>query len=94
MMKGTFLFRASGAFSTFLLIASGISFLGAIWFFVRGGQYHLLIGNVIADVRPALWSLFFLLLGVVCILLNVLLHRLCRDIADLLKAIEEKQTHT
>jgi len=53
--------------------------------------FELLVGYFIhAFVHwGPIWSAFFFLLGVITIFINVAIHKVCRDIALLLKNTEE-----
>ena len=78
--------------SKILLIFSLISFtVSAVFFFIGGGEV-LLRPEVRVSHTYAIWCVFFLLLGIVTFLIDISIHKVCSDVAELLKEIEDKKT--
>lgn len=93
MNKGYYWFRECGALSKLLTIFSIISFVIAGILLVVNDihTWHLgLFSNEYSFRSHHAWILFLVLLGVILILVNITLHKICRDIATLLKEIEDK----
>lgn len=79
MRKGYYIFRECGSFSRVLLwISAACVVLPAILFFVSREWF----GLVVLFAIPILTASIFV---------NVALHKLCRDVATLLKEIEDKK---
>ena len=97
MKKGLFYFPESGRYSIFLSIVSAVSILLAIIIFfathvdgitvisvfLRNG-FRIFSPHAFVHWGP-IWSAFFFLLGIITIFINVAIHKVCRDIASLLK---------
>lgn len=96
MKKGYYLFRKCGPLSSTLTILSAISFeiAGIILVLNDTHAWHLgLFGDGHYFDALHAWILIFVLLGVVLIIVNITLHKICRDIATLLKEIEDKTSN-
>lgn len=91
MKKGYYYFGESGHISKFLVIMGLVSLIIAIVFFFAGDDIELTRPNAIGNTTYAIWSAFFLLFGIVAFIVNYCIHKICIDIATLLKKIEDKQ---
>ena len=106
MRKGYYLFRECGSLSRVLTVLGIISFVASflclfigvhsIWqtwslgMFMQTWHLGLLDKDSYFHSHHA-WFLFFLALSIVLITANVCVHKICTDIATLLKEIENKK---
>ena len=88
MKKGYYYFGECGSLNKILLIIGGISGVASIVFFFLGGWEVLTRPYAIGNCSYAMWCLFFLLLCSVTFLIDFCIHKICRDIATLLKQME------
>jgi len=93
MRKGYYLFRECGALSDALAILSAVSLVIAGIIIIANDIHTWHLGlfsdNFYFSAHHA-WVLFFVLLSIIMIVANIVLHKICRDIATLLKEIKEK----
>lgn len=91
MKKGYFYFGECCALSKALIIVGSISLLASAIFFFLGGWEVLTRAYAIANATFSIWCVFFLLIGIILFLINICIHKICRDIATLLKKLEDKK---
>lgn len=91
MKKGYYYFGECGSLGKILAIIGGISFSISAVFFYLGGWGVFIRPRAVGNCSYAMWCLFFLLICVVAFLIDFSIHKICRDIATLLKQIEDHQ---
>lgn len=91
MKKGYYYFGECGSLGKMLAIIGGISFSVSAVFFFLGGWAVLIRPWAVGNYSYAMWCLFFLLICVVAFLIDFSIHKICRDIAALLKQMEDRK---
>ena len=91
MKKGFYHFGECGSLSRGLVIAGCLSFLLAVLFFCIGGRIELTRPNAVGETTYSIGCAFFLLLSLVLFIANHCVHKICTDIATLLKQLEAKK---
>lgn len=92
MKKGLYYFGESGYLCKGLGISGAICFIVSSVLFFLGGRLVLTMPNVDVSTTYAIWCVFFLLLSIVHFLAILCINKVCRDIATLLKEIENKNS--
>lgn len=92
MRKGYYYFGECGVLSKELAILGGVSFMVSSIFFFLGGWEVLTRPCALGNNAFAIWCAFFLFLSIVFFLAIFCIHKVCRDIATLLKEIENKDS--
>ncbi len=92
MRKGYYYFRECGSIEKVLLITGIISVVLAFVFWFKGGYLSLISDEYYFTVNNA-WFLFFLLISIFAFISDFCVHKICRDIATLLKEVEENAKH-
>lgn len=90
MQKGYYYFGESGLLCKILSILGGISFIVSCVLFFLGGQVELTMPDAVGNTTYAIWCAFFLFLSIVLFLAVLCINKVCRDIATLLKELEDK----
>lgn len=92
MRKGYYYFGECGALSKVFAILGVVSFIVSFVFFIMGGWVVLIRPYEFGNTAYAIWCAFFLFLSIGFFLVIFCVHKVCRDIATLLKEIENKQS--
>ena len=92
MKKVYYYFGECGTLVKTLTLAGIISLAVSAVLFFKGGWEVLCRSWASGNNTYAIWCAFFLLLGVMLIIINICIHKICRDVATLLKEIEDKKT--
>lgn len=104
MRKGYFYFPNSSRLSKFVICFAILSFfISMVLFLITNVDGLLFITIFLRDGFRAfnfytqiqwghIWSIFFLILGIFAIMINVTIHKICEDIAYLLKQGEVKKS--
>ena len=92
MKKGYYFFGECGSLSKKLIIAGLISIAISGVLFLIGGWEVLTRPYAIGNETYSIWCIFFLLIGIILFIINICIHRICRDIATLLKDVEDNRT--
>ncbi len=90
MRKGHYEFRYVKGLTIGLFCGGSLSLLLSILLFLLGGWVGLLEPDYYANTPLSLWTLFFLLLGTLLLVVNGCIHKLCEQMAVLLKEIEDR----
>lgn len=96
MRKGYYLFAECGALSKKLTVSCIISFVMSFALIIIGSEpsiheWYLGLFHNRSVFRPVhAWIIFFFMLGIVLLIANLCIHKVCRDIATLLKEIKER----
>ncbi len=90
MRKGHYIFRHVKGFWVFLIWLGIISLVFSAILFFLGGSTELLHTNLVGNTSFSIWTVFFLLLGIVSFLICFGINKVCEDIAILLKEVEDK----
>ena len=94
MRKIYYQFRECGSLSKALTIATIISFAAmAVIIFMNDIHtwHHGLFSSRYFFSAHHAWILFFFALGIVLIIANIIVHKVCADIAALLKEMDDKK---
>ena len=93
MKKGLYYFGESGYLCKRLGISGAICFMVSCVLFFCGGYVGLTQPNTDSPTTThAIWCVFFLLFSIVQFLAILCINKMCRDIATLLKGIEDKSS--
>ena len=90
MKKGLYYFGESGYLCKGLGISGTICFMVSAVLFFFGGRVVLTMPDMLDNITYAIWCVFFLFLSIVQFLAILCINKVCRDIATLLKGIEDK----
>lgn len=90
MKKGYYYFRECTGLEKALVLLGIISLILSVLFLIKGGYLSLLSSDYYFNTENA-WCLFFLLLGIILLVIDICMNKLCRDVATLLKQMEEKR---
>ncbi|QKY69384.1 hypothetical protein [Lentibacillus sp. CBA3610] len=94
MKKVYYDFRECGGLIIMLTVSGLISFaISAVFFFI-GGWEVLTRPWAAASSTYSIWCVFFLLLGIILFLFNISVHKICKDVATLLKEVEDNKSKT
>ena len=91
MIKGYYYFGECGAFERFLIIGGLLSIAVSAVFFFFGGWEVLIRPGAIGSNSYSIWCVFFLLLASIMFLIDAAIHKICRDVATLLKEVEDSK---
>ena len=89
MKKIYYHFDECGRMSKILLVVGIISAVIAVAFLFKGGFSPLIHDDTYFELYHA-WFLFFLAISIFAFIANLCIHKICADVATLLKEIEEK----
>lgn len=90
MKKGYYYFGECTGLEKALVLCSMISFVISAGFLIKGG-YLSLLSSIYSFNTDNAWCLFFLLLGLFLLVTDICINKLCRDVAVLLKQMEDKR---
>ena len=90
MKKGYYYFAECGRIGKILLTIGIIAAVIAIFFLFKGG-FLPLISNDIYFTADNAWCLFFLAISIFAFVADLCIHKICRDIATLLKEFENNE---
>ena len=90
MKKGYYYFAECGRLGRLLLTIGIIAAVIAMFFLIKGGLLPLISNDVYFTADNA-WCLFFLAISIFAFMADFCIHKICRDIAALLKEFEEKK---
>jgi len=85
-------FRECGRLVIMLTVLGLISLAVSVVFFSIGGWEVLTRPWAEASSIYAIWCVFFLFMGIVLFLINLSIHKVCKDVAILLKEGEANKT--
>lgn len=88
MRKGYYYFGECGRMAKILLAIGIVSAVIALAFLFKGGFSPLVSNDMYFELYHA-WFLFFLAISVFAFIADICIHKLCRDIATILKEVEE-----
>ena len=91
MEKGFYYFGECGAFEKFLVIGGLLSIAVSAVFFLLGGLYSSYTLYDAVYNPYSIWCAIFLSIGIILFLIDAAIHKICRDIATLLKEVEDKK---
>ncbi len=91
MKIGYYFFGEWGHLNKMLITTGLISLVISAIFFFIGGWEILTRPYAVGNPTYSIWCVFFLLLGIVLFLVDFCIHKICRDIATLLKEIEDNK---
>lgn len=89
MKKIYYHFGECGRMSKILLAIGIISAVIAVAFLFKGGFSPLVHNDMYFELYHA-WFLFFLAISIFAFITNLCIHKICADIATLLKEADEK----
>ena len=92
MKKGLYYFGESGYLCKGLGISAVICFMVSSVLFFFGGRVVLTMPDTLDNITYAIWCVFFLLLSIVQFLAILCVNKVCRDIATLMKKIEDSSS--
>ena len=90
MKKGYYYFAECGRIGKILLTIGIIAAVIAIFFLIKGGLLPLISNDVYFSADNA-WCLFFFAISIFAFAADLCIHKICRDIAALLKEVEENK---
>lgn len=90
MKKGYYYFAECGRIAKILLTIGIVAAVIAIFFLIKGGLLPL-ISNDIYFAADNAWSLFFLAISIFAFIADLCIHKICKDVAALLKEVEENK---
>ena len=90
MKKGYFYFRECGRMEKILLAIGIITAIISAFFLFKGGYLPLISDDIYFTAYNA-WCLFFLAISILAFMAYLCIHKICRDIATLLKEAEENK---
>ena len=90
MKKGYYYFRECGRMEKILLAIGIITAIISAFFLFKGGYLPLISDDIYFTAYNA-WCLFFLAITILAFMAYLCIHKICRDIATLLKEVEENK---
>ena len=90
MKKGHYYFAECRRLGRLLLTIGIIAAVIAMFFLIKGGLLPLISNDVYSTADNA-WCLFFFAISIFAFAADLCIHKICRDIAALLKEIEENK---
>lgn len=91
LRKGYYYFGESGFLCKVFLTLAIISLIASIVFFYIGGWVLLLRPWAVGEPTYSIWCVFFLLLAIILFLINLSIHKICDDVSEILRKIEDKR---
>lgn len=92
MKIGYYFFGECGHLKKILVTTGIISLIISAIFFFLGGWEVLIRPYAIGSPAYSIWCIFFLLVGIVLFLIDFCVYKICRDIATLLKELEDNKS--
>ena len=90
MKKGYYYFGECGRMEKILSAVGIISAIISVFFLFKGGYLPLISDDFHFGTYNA-WCLFFFIICIFAFTANLCIHKICRDIATLLKEVEENK---